>query len=270
MKENIGKIPVLDIPLFDGSIEDFYNIFIDDIENGIKINRQVSFCDANVLVSTKKHEELKDILCNDTYLNMADGMPGVWMGRILGAKKIDRCYGPDVFEYLISGTKDQKIMHFFTGGREGVADCLRNVCLNDYGNENIVGVHCPPFRHLDEKEIMSIANEINASGADVVWVGISSPKQDIYAKRLSKYLNVHYVFTVGAAFDFFTGNVKQAPRQVQRSGFEWLFRLLMEPKRLWKRYLYVIPTFIKYCMVLEFKEILISCFLLRKRGIDKS
>lgn len=238
---------VIGIPLFDGTIERFSSIVHDKIKNDARRNRQISFCDANVLVSARKNDMLRDTLCNQTFLNMSDGMPGVWIARLKGAKNIDRCYGPDVFEHILKRTaNDKNIKHYFSGGKEGVAEELRTYCENKYGNMNIVGTHCPPFRELSEKQIEAIAAEINAQGTTILWIGISSPKQDIYALRLSKYLNVHFILTVGAAFDFFTGKVKQAPRFIQRSGFEWLYRVFAEPRRMGRKYLSVVPLFIYY------------------------
>jgi len=236
---------VIGIPLYDGTIESFFKIVGNTLLEGSKENRQISFCDANVLVSTKKNNLLYDTLCNHTYLNMPDGMPGVWVARLKGAHYINRCYGPDVFEHILKKTaNDSSITHYFSGGKEGVADELRSFCEQNFGNKNVVGTHCPPFHELSEEEIEFIADEINSRGTTMLWIGISSPKQDIYARRLSKYLNVYFIFTVGAAFDFFTGRVKQAPKNIQRSGLEWLFRIFMEPKRLIKRYIQVVPQFI--------------------------
>ena len=243
---NILTINVLDIPLFDGDITELFNLMKKDISAGVKMNKQISLCDANVLVTSKRNRKFQKLLQYETYLNLADGIPGVWVGKLKGAKKIDRCYGPDVLEYVMKNSSNEGYNHFFTGGKEGVAKKLKQFCSGEFKNNNIVGTHCPPFREMPEQEIIEIAKEINHGKADIVWIGISSPKQDIYAHRLKKYLNVHFIFTVGAAFDFYTGNVKQAPRFIQRSGFEWLFRLLMEPKRLWKRYFSVIPLFIYY------------------------
>lgn len=245
-KDHIPTVNVLDIPLFNGGIPDLFELISDDIQSGDKQNRQVSFCDANVLISSKKDPDFKAILQNDTFINLPDGMPGVWIGKMKGAKGIDRCYGPDVFEYVFKNTAGRNINHYFTGGKVGVAGQLKDFCSSKFKNDNVKGTHCPPFRDLTEEEIKEIAADINAKNADIVWVGISSPKQDKYAKRLSRYTNVHFLFTVGAAFDFFTGNVKQAPKFIQRSGFEWLFRLCMEPKRLWKRYVRVVPLFFYY------------------------
>ena len=240
------SINVLDIPLFDGNIPDLFNLMKKDILTGVKLNKQISLCDANVLVTSKRNKTFQKLLQNETYVNLADGMPGVWIGKLKRARKIDRCYGPDVFEYVMRNSSNEDYKHFFSGGKEGVANKLKQYCSDEFKNSNIVGTHCPPFGELSDQEIIKIAEEINRSRADIVWIGISSPRQDIYAHRLKKYLNVHFIITVGAAFDFYTGNVKQAPKIIQRSGFEWMFRLYREPKRLWKRYLSVIPLFIYY------------------------
>ena len=231
---NIPTVDVVDIALFDGDIPMLFLIMKSDILSEERSSRQISLCDANVLVSSKNDIEFRNLLQKKTYLNLADGMPGVWIGRLKGAKNIDRCYGPDVFEYVMKNSSNEGYKHFLTGGKEGVADKLGQHCSSKFKNNNIVGTHCPPFRKISDQEIMKIAKDINHSKADIVWIGISSPKQDIYAQRLSKYLNVHFIFTVGAAFDFFTGNVKQAPKYIQRIGLEWLYRISREPTTLEK------------------------------------
>jgi len=246
MIKEIPTIEVLGIPIFDGDIPTLFKRIAYEINTEKKLNRQISLCDANVLVSSKKNRHFQNILKNETYLNLADGMPGVWVGKFKGAKNIDRCYGPDVFKYIIKNSSKNSFKHYFTGGKEGVAGRLKKYCIDELGSNNIVGVHCPPFIEMSDNDITKIAKDINESNADIVWIGISSPKQDIYAHRLKKVLNTHFIFTIGAAFDFYTGNITQAPKFIQRSGFEWLFRLIMEPKRLWKRYFTVIPLFVFY------------------------
>lgn len=241
----IPTVEVLDIPLFDGSIPDAYSIFMNQIESGEKNSYCISAADANVLINSKKDPEFRNILLQ-AYINLPDGMPGVWVGKLKGAKKIDRCYGPDFFEYMLRHTADKKVNHYFTGGKEGIAEALKEACKVKFGNDNVVGTHCPPFREVSDEEFEALGKDITEKQADIVWVGISSPKQERYARRLSKYARTHFIVTVGAAFDFHTGNVKQAPRFIQRSGMEWLFRLCVEPRRLWKRYVNVVPKFIYY------------------------
>jgi len=173
-------------------------------------------------------------------------MPAVWVGRLKGAREMGRCYGPEFFKETIMATKDKDIKHYFCGGKEGVADELIRVCENEFGNFNIVGTFSPPFREMADGEMKALAEDINNKKANIVWIGLSTPKQEIFAHHLAKYTNVHFICTVGAAFDFHTGKVKEAPKFVQKIGLEWLFRLIMEPERLFKRYLKVVPLFLIY------------------------
>ena len=173
-------------------------------------------------------------------------MPGVWIGRLKGAKEMERCYGPDVFKEVMLTTADKDLSHYFCGGKKGVAEKLKQACEEKFSNYNVVGTFSPPFREMSEIELIELAAEINNKQSDIVWIGLSTPKQEIFAYRLSKFTNVNFICTVGAAFDFHTGNVKQAPQWIQEIGMEWFFRLVMEPKRLWKRYFEIVPLFIWY------------------------
>ena len=128
--------------------------------------------------------------------------------------------------------------------KPGVAEELKNVCGQTFNNNNIEGFYSPPFREMSDDEMKGFRKKFNNKNTDIVWIGLSTPKQEIFAYRLSKYTKVHFIITVGAAFDFYTGKVKQAPKYIQKAGLEWLFRLLMEPKRLWKRYFEIVPLFI--------------------------
>ena len=117
-------------------------------------------------------------------------------------------------------------------------------CGCDIPGLRIVGGHCPPFRPLTDAEEAAVAEEINRSGADVVWVGIGVPKQEKWMARMRDRLDAPVLIGVGAAFDFHAGLVPQAPDALQRLGLEWLFRLVQEPRRLWRRYLRYNPRFV--------------------------
>lgn len=240
------SIDVLGIPLFDkplaAVVDEILNICQDQEP---KSNRLVSATGAHGLVYAKKHPEFAETL-RSFYWNLPDGVPGVWLGRMKGAHSLERCYGPDLFEQVLRKSSALTIRHYFCGGQEGVADELREVCRWKFNNNHCVGAYSPFFGELSESDYKEIGNMIRQSGADVVWIGLSTPKQEMFAKELSKYLKVHYIITIGAAFDFHTSRIKQAPRVLQRIGLEWLFRLLIEPKRLYKRYLEIVPLFIYY------------------------
>jgi len=235
---------VLSVDLYSSSIPSFISSLLKDCGRERK-NKLVSATGAHGIITAQKDKEFREIL-NSFYANLPDGMPGVWVGRMKGAKEMQRCYGPDFFRETIIATKDYDIRHFFCGGKEGVAEELKKVCEEKFGNYNIAGTFSPPFREMSDNELKALAEHINSLNINIVWIGLSTPKQEIFAYRLSKFTNVNFICTVGAAFDFHTGRVRQAPKWVQKLGLEWFFRLLMEPKRLWKRYLQIVPLFIWY------------------------
>ncbi len=237
---------ILGITLYDQDIDKFLiDHFFCSLCNHYKNSKCISATGAHGLVLAKKNNNFKEIL-SSFYANLPDGKPSVWIGRLKGAKKMQRCYGPEFFEKTIIATKDLDIKHFLCGGKEGVAEELKKVCETKFGNKNIIGTFSPPFREMSKEELKHLAEKINSLNTNIVWIGLSTPKQEIFAYRLSKYAKVDYICTVGAAFDFHTGRVKQAPRWVQNIGMEWFFRLLMEPKRLWRRYFEIVPLFIWY------------------------
>jgi len=171
-----------------------------------------------------------------------DGMPLVWIGRRLGYG-VDRTCGPDLMEHVLAASQSSGLRHFFWGGRAGVAQHLAQRFDERYPGLCIVGCHTPPFRPLTLDEIKSTAEMIETSKADVVWIGISTPRQEYLMQQLAAFVSCTLV-GVGAAFDFHVGAVARAPRWMQRSGLESVFRFLQEPRRLWRRYLVLAPRFV--------------------------
>ena len=185
----------------------------------------------------------RDIL-NGAFLNTPDGMPMVWMGRLRGFATIDRVYGPDLMLRLCELAQERGYSQFFYGGAPGVADELKARLQARFPGLRIVGTYCPPFRPLTPAEEGELAEQVRAARPDIFWVGLSTPKQEKFLASHWQALDATLFFGVGAAFDFHAGRVRQAPRWVQRSGLEWLFRLGCEPGRLWKRYLKNNPLFV--------------------------
>lgn len=254
--EQISKISILDVPIFSGNISEVVNLLFNTINKKVKTNQLITATNAHGLVVSKKDARLKTIL-SESFLNLPDGMPTVWLGKLKGSIGMERCYGPDFFAEAIKKTSGYKINHFLCGGKDGTAEKLQEFCCNELNNSNIVGTYSPPFTEMNNEEINLLAKKINDANTDILWMGLSCPKQEFLAHRLKEALNVHFIITVGAAFDFHTGNVKQAPKWIQNAGLEWLFRLWMEPRRLWKRYFTVVPLFIYY-NILEFFQKSIS------------
>jgi N-acetylglucosaminyldiphosphoundecaprenol N-acetyl-beta-D-mannosaminyltransferase len=251
-------VKVLDIPFYDQSIEDIVPEIIRICTDHLQpnINLCISASGAHGLVEAHQDPAFKNIL-QSFWLNLPDGMPTVWVGKLKGANKMARCYGPDFFKAMMLASANKGVKHFFCGGREGVANALKEAVQIKFGNSQVVGTFCPPFRNMTAAELEQLGNEITQLGAHIVWIGLSTPKQEKFAAALANYCKTCFIVTVGAAFDFHTDQVKQAPAWMQQSGLEWLFRLLMEPKRLYKRYFTIVPMFI-WLNIKEFADFCIN------------
>lgn len=181
---------------------------------------------------------------NRSGLTTPDGMPLVWLSRLSGFPSVERVYGPDLLLALCEHGLDRGYRHFFYGGGPGVAEALAARLRARFPGLQIVGTYTPPFRPLTPAEDAAMVATINAAGPDIVWVGLSTPKQDRWMAEHVGRLTAPVLIGVGAAFDFHSGRKRQAPRWMQRSGLEWLFRLSQEPRRLWRRYLIYNPLFV--------------------------
>ena len=173
-----------------------------------------------------------------------DGMPLVWAGRLIGVRRIGRVCGPDFLPALCAQGLELGYRHFFYGGGPGVAERLATRLKERFPGLAVAGIHTPPFRPLTDEEDREVVKRINESGADVVWVGLGTPKQERWMAEHRARLRPTVLLGVGAAFDFHAGAVRRAPVWMQRSGLEWLFRLVSEPRRLWRRYLVLAPRFV--------------------------
>jgi N-acetylglucosaminyldiphosphoundecaprenol N-acetyl-beta-D-mannosaminyltransferase len=188
-------------------------------------------------------ESFRRIL-NCAYLVTPDGMPLSWIGRWEGFSGMDRVYGPDLMSQVFASTTDGSVRHFFYGGAEGVAERLLEEMESRFPGVCVAGTFTPPFRALTKAEFETLREQIRLARADIVWVGLSTPKQERFMAARLDELDTKLMIGVGAAFDFFTGRVRQAPYWMQRSGLEWLFRLVQEPRRLGRRYLVNNPLFL--------------------------
>ena len=173
-----------------------------------------------------------------------DGMPLVWLARAHGYRATTRVYGPDLLLALCAAGRAAGLRHYFFGGVPGVAERLRDTLTARFPGLIVAGVSTPPFRELTPGEFDRLRNDIARAQADVVWIGLSTPKQEKFMADAWERLDASVLIGVGAAFDFHSGRVRQAPRWMQRSGLEWLHRLGTEPRRLWKRYLVHNPMFV--------------------------
>jgi N-acetylglucosaminyldiphosphoundecaprenol N-acetyl-beta-D-mannosaminyltransferase len=184
---------------------------------------------------------LRDIH-NASGLTTPDGMPMVWAGRRAGAQ-ISRVYGPDLMEAALARALQSGWSSYFLGGSEEVLHTLLQSLRSRYPGLRVAGSESPPFRALTEQEDQALVERINASAADIVWVALGTPKQERFMASHRARLTAPILVGVGAAFDLLAGTLPQAPAWMQRSGLEWAFRLAVEPRRLWRRYLLNGPSF---------------------------
>ncbi len=201
-----------------------------------KLKGYVCVCPVSTIMACQEDKDFLNIV-NSASLVTLDGMPSVWIGKLKGYSHISRVYGPDLMLEVCALSEQRGYRNYFYGATEDVLNKLEYRLKQKFPKINICGKYAPPFRPLTKQEDAQIIEQINQANPDMIWVGLGSPKQDIWIHEHRNQLNASMCFAVGAAFDFLSGTKPQAPRWMQRSGLEWLFRFLSEPKRLGKRYL---------------------------------
>lgn len=207
-------------------------------------SRQYVCCtNTHLITESRSRPELRKAL-NTAGLVTPDGMPLVWLSRWLGHPEVRRVYGPDLLLAACAYGQSRGWRHLFYGGAPGVASLLAERLKTRCPGMVIAGTHSPPFGTLSADEDNAELLRINAARADILWVGLGAPKQELWMAGHQGKAEVPVMIGVGAAFDFHAGLKKQAPLWMQRSGLEWLFRLVSEPKRLGPRYLVNNPLFV--------------------------
>jgi N-acetylglucosaminyldiphosphoundecaprenol N-acetyl-beta-D-mannosaminyltransferase len=205
----------------------------------------VAATDMHGTVEAQHNPSFKEAL-NSTDLVVPDGMPLVWLGRRRGHHLPRRVYGPDLMLEFCEKTAGRGYRHFFYGGEPGVPERLAGSLKRRFPTMEVCGTFSPPFRSLDPEEDQEIVSMISLAAPDVLWVGLGTPKQERWMHEHRDKLHVPVLVSVGAAFDLLSGRRNQAPRWMREHGLEWLFRLLQEPRRLWRRYLIDGTRFVVY------------------------
>jgi N-acetylglucosaminyldiphosphoundecaprenol N-acetyl-beta-D-mannosaminyltransferase len=215
------------------------------IAEAIGMRRKGYICVTGVhgVMEAQSDPAFKAIL-NNAMLCTPDGIPMVWAGRLNGFSEMDRVYGPDLLLLVCEWSKKSGCRHFFYGGADGVAELLAEKLRAKFPGLNVAGTFTPPFRPLTAAEETKFQELVRNLRPDIIWVGLSTPKQEKFMAEYLSKLDTTLMVGVGAAFDFHSGRVKQAPRWMQRSGLEWFFRLCQEPRRLAKRYFRNNPLFL--------------------------
>jgi len=223
---------------------------INYIERQAVTNRGGYVCFTNVYVSVlaRKDSSYNDIISN-SFLTLADGKPIYLVAKRNSKKKIEHIPGPDFLPKFFEADRGDRLKHYFIGGTEEVLTELIKRLTKQYSNANIVGWESPPFRKLSNLEEENVICRITESGANIVWVGLGTPKQDRWMYENSSKLKSAVLLGVGAAFDFHAGACKRAPAWMRKYGLEWLHRLAQEPRRLFKRYMIYNTLFVIYVLI---------------------
>ena len=185
-----------------------------------------------------------------------DSMPFLWLGRALTRRTIDRLYAPDMMIEVAKRAQSKHYKFFLMGGMPGAAATIAALLWERYPGIQIVGTYIPPFRPLTPGEDEDLVAMINAAQPDFVWVGLGSPKQDLWIQEHRERIRGAVLVASGATFDFFSGRIRQAPKWIRNSGFEWLFRLCHDTRRLWRRYtIYNVYFFVYFLLeIMGFKK----------------
>jgi N-acetylglucosaminyldiphosphoundecaprenol N-acetyl-beta-D-mannosaminyltransferase len=214
------------------------NHTLEEIKDMINCKRKSYICCAPVstVVQARRDKEYCDVI-NKADMVLPDGMPLVWFLKFHGETEVGRVCGIDLMEYICSDPKLTNWNHFFLGTTESTLFLLKRQLYSFNPEIKIVGTMSLPFRDKAELEPQWLIDKINWAKPDILWVALGSPKQDFWMSLHRSRLDVPVMIGVGAAFDFLSGVKTRAPKWMQHSGLEWLFRLFCEPRRLWKRYL---------------------------------
>jgi N-acetylglucosaminyldiphosphoundecaprenol N-acetyl-beta-D-mannosaminyltransferase len=218
--------------------------------------------DTCVVVCANPHsivESLKNLsfkaALNNADIVLPDGI-GIVLASKMGGKKIgERVCGPDVFIKLTKSlNKTGGGKYFFYGSTNETLSLIRLRMEKEYPNINIVGAISPPFEIFTDEEVEKHITMVNESGADILWVGMTAPKQELWIDKYRSRLNVNVIGAIGAAFDFFAETKKRCPVFIQKAGLEWLFRFILEPKRLWRRNIVSMPKFLLFAIAFQLKR----------------
>ncbi len=233
------KTPVIDTPISMTSYDEVMGFLrTPPMDRAVT----VAVCTVHSLMALRKDPELRGAI-HGADIATPDGVPLVWAMRWTANPNQQRVYGPELMrQTLISAAPEYR--HYLYGSTPETVELLTARIAEFAPSATIVGVESPPFRQPTPSEEEATLDRIRQSGATIVWVGLGQPKQEHWMRRVAPNLQGVTLIGVGAAFDFLAGTKAQAPAWVQRSGLEWLFRLVHEPRRLWRRYLWNNPAFV--------------------------
>lgn len=240
-EKKLNKFYILNVGISTIDMNDACRLVEDTILK--KQKKYICVCPVSTIMACKRNEKALESV-NSADLVTPDGMPVVWIGRARGYKNIRRVYGPELMQKICDISDKNGYKNYLYGSSEDILNKLKENLRKRYPSLIISGIFSPPFRQLTKEEDNKIVEDINNNNPDIIWVGLGSPKQDLWMHEHRDKINAPVMIGVGAAFDFLAGVKPQAPCWIRNNGFEWVFRLVTEPKRLWRRYLIDNPLFI--------------------------
>lgn len=217
------------------------NLAIDAIDRGVA--GYVCFAGVHGVMEAQRDPELLRTF-NRATIVAPDGMPLTWVGRLQGYRHMDRVFGPDFLIEMCRISVDRGYRNFLYGGKTGVAERLRANLQREFPGLQITGTYTPPFRALSPDDVVELAAQIKQTRPHILWVGLSTPKQEKFMAQFIGRLEVPLMAGVGAAFDYHTGAIRDSSSWIKRAGLQWVHRLAQDPRRLWKRYLINNPAFL--------------------------
>jgi len=215
------------------------------IQDVLTSGRKGYVCMAGVhgIMEAQRNAAVRDAF-TDSLMSLPDGTPTVWVGRLQGFPQMSRVTGPDLMLEVFRSRQFARHSHFFYGGKPGVARELALTLKNRFPWARIAGVYTPPFRDLNRKEELEFIGTIRRTKPSIIWVGISTPRQELFMQKYMPLLDTSLMFGVGAAFDFHTGRIRDCAEWIKRAGLQWLHRLAQDPRHLLLRYLRNNPAFL--------------------------
>ena len=240
----VAHLPILGTRISSVTYEEAVSIILDKVERDTAAHAYVCAANVHTVSMARRDPTYREVL-NHSLLSVPDGKPLIWAHKILGGRKLtDRVYGPTLMLRLCHSAAERSIPIYLYGGAAGVPEKLGDALMQKFPKLRVAGAVSPPYgnRAQDDPSLVSEIEAINRSGARILFVALGAPKQEIFMYKNAARINPIQI-GVGAAFDFHTQRVAQAPDWMQDSGLEWLFRFCMEPRRLWRRYLFYNPYF---------------------------
>lgn len=236
------KTQILSSKLNSTNYEDTYKSICDFLASSLKPG-YITVNNVHTVVEGVLNADYGEII-NDGFMALPDGKPLSVVASWKGDKNMRRVFGPSLLEKVLDWSQNTNIRHYFFGSTQEALNAIQKSIKSKYPNVTVCGYTSPPFRHLTPEENSSYITDMNQKNADIIWVGLGAPKQEKWMAENINGLKKGIMIGIGAGFDYLTGHTKHAPDWMKNYSLEWLYRLMQEPRRLWKRYLITNPLFI--------------------------